>query len=131
MQALAAIRNFLQQYPQRQEAYYEFVQRVLLARKYLRNHPGKKMPLPARWLDPANPLGFAGTASWFERLQHTQQSLPAHRRELRLFATALLETGENASPQVFHHWRTYFAANDEQALLNLFLCSLTNFSYGV
>jgi hypothetical protein len=130
MQAIAAIRNFIQQHPDKQEAYSEFVQRILLARRYMGKRQ-RKTVLPDNWLRPDNKLGFAATASWYERTAAMRHSLPSHCSELEKFALAMIESSENAAAQVFHRWRNYFIEQDQQQLLNLFLCSLTNFSYGI
>ncbi len=114
-----------------QKGYLAFVQRVLLARQYLSNNPGKYIPLPSTWLNEENANGFAGTKEWYSNLLSVRASLPNHKSELRAFAEAILEMTDEPTAANFHFWRNYFIDNKCPGLLSLFLSTIANQQYGL
>lgn len=127
--AAERIKDFIKQQPGPRKAFAELVQRTLLARQYILSHPGCYAPLPSEWLSPANKNGFAGTQRWYASLENMRRSLPLYKQSLRAFPEAILETTQSGNAKDFHYWRNYFAENNSQALLNLFLSTMANCRY--
>jgi hypothetical protein len=127
--AKTSINNFILLNGNNDTAYSEFVQRVLLARNYILNNPGKYIPIPTVWLNEDNTMGFAGTKRWFDKLIITRASFPDCKKELPIFAKAILMLHENYSAINFHYWRSYFVEHEEQRLLNLLLSIVANSFY--
>lgn len=121
------ISGFLMQGNNHQAAYNQLVQRVLLARQYVKNHPGSYIPVPSAWFNPQNSNGFAGTAKWFSALQQTRASLPQHRQALKNFADAVTKTIQSSNASDFHYWRNYFIQQKSNNLLNLYLSTIANY----
>lgn len=120
------IKEYLKQQPGPRKAYIELAQRVLLARQYILTHPGAFAPIPSQWFSPANKNGFAGTQRWLASLEETRKARPLYRQALKAFPEAIWETTQSANAKDFHYWRSYFAQNNEQSLLNLFLATVAN-----
>ena len=110
------------------KAYSNFVQRVLLARQYINTHAGTYAPLPTKWLCTSNKNGFAGTQKWLEKIESTRISLPKYKQSLKAFAEAIQETTTSKFESDFHYWRSYFAEQNLQSSLNLFLSTIANIS---
>lgn len=109
-----------------QRNYEEIVQRILLTRAYLNRNPQKYVPLPTEWLNPQNTNGFAGTASWYQQLVLKRKALPLYKQPLHLMTQAVQELTDTPTATTFHYWRTYFAEQGNQPLLNLFLSFVAN-----
>lgn len=120
------IKEYIKQQPNPRKAYIELAQRVLLARQYILTHPGAFAPIPSQWFSPANKNGFAGTQRWLASLEETRKARPLYRQVLKAFPEAIWETAQSANAKDFHYWRSYFAQNNEQSLLNLFLATVAN-----
>lgn len=122
------IKNFLQQEnPER--SYSELVQRVLLARNYILSHPGTFAPFPSQWFASENKNGFAGTLRWYQAVEISRQALPKYKQAIKAFPEAILETIQSGSAKDFHYWRSWFAEQNAQGLLNLFLATIANCRY--
>lgn len=106
------------------QQYHELVQRVLLARQYILNHPGCYASLPSCWLQ--EPKGFAGTQRWYEAVEKTRAQLPNYKQPLKALSQAVLEVLQTNNAADFHYWRSWFAERDAQGMLNLFLSVLGN-----
>ena len=123
-QAKNFISNYLLQSSSPERAFSQWVQRVLLARYYVQAHPGRWIPIPTEWLNADNKKGFAGTKSWFDAVEITRRSIPNYKQALGSFPTAIWQTATSRSPQVFHHWRSWFIQQQAQGLCNLFLSTI-------
>jgi hypothetical protein len=108
------------------KSYSNFVQRVLLARQYINTHPGTYAPIPTKWFCASNKNGFAGTQRWLAEIENTRAALPKYKQSLKAFAEAIQETITSKSASDFHYWRSYFAEQNAQGLLNLFLSTIAN-----
>jgi hypothetical protein len=122
-----AIRQFLLGTDSIEKNYEEFVQRVLLARQYIINNPGKYLPVPSEWLNENNKLGFAGTQKWFQQMQQKREAIPAFRNEWRDFGWAIWQVNGKGADRYFHQWRSYYAEKN-QSMLNLYLATVANSS---
>jgi hypothetical protein len=120
------IRDFIKQQPNPRKAYTELAQRVLLARQYILTHPGTYAPLPSQWFSPANKNGFSGTHRWYAALEETRIARPLYKQVIKAFPEAILEITQSANARDFHYWRNYFAEQNAQATLNLFLATIAN-----
>lgn len=120
------IRDFIKQQPNPRKAYAELAQRVLLARQYILTHPGTWAPLPSQWFSPANQNGFSGTQRWYAALEETRAARPVYKQALKAFPEAILEVSGSGNARDFHYWRNYFAEQNAQATLNLFLATVAN-----
>ncbi|HWJ28977.1 MAG TPA: hypothetical protein VNS32_20710 [Flavisolibacter sp.] len=130
-EARKAIRQYLLSAKDFYQAYLIYCQRILMARQYILNHNMRLLVLPSRWLHPDNQQGFAGTLSWYQRLQEIRNALPLHKIELKAFAEALLEMKEEPTKANFLYWRSYFIEKKAPGLLHLFLATLANSFYCV
>jgi hypothetical protein len=97
-----------------------FCQRVLLARQYVTSQPGRYIPLPSVWLDTDNKLGFAGTGSWYERINNIREAVPSYKTGIKALAQALLEMSTQPSASHYHYWKSYFIDHHTPGLLSLF-----------
>ncbi|MBL7748766.1 MAG: hypothetical protein JNM19_15115 [Chitinophagaceae bacterium] len=104
----------------KEKAFLNFCQRVLLARQYVTKTPGRYIPLPSVWLDDNNKLGFTGTENWYNKINSVRQSLPAYKEEIRAMAEAILELSKEPSSKNYQYWRSYFIDHRSPGLLNLF-----------
>jgi hypothetical protein len=127
-EALAFITKFIQQ-GSPVKAYSELLQRVLLARQYILSHPGTYAPFPSQWFSTLNKNGFSGTLRWYQSVEESRKILPKHKQSLKAFPEAVLETIQSGSAKDFHYWRSYFAEQEAQATLNLFLSTISNYTY--
>jgi hypothetical protein len=109
--------------------YKELTQRVLMARQYILSHEGAYAPLPTYWFCPSNTNGFAGTATWYAALQTARASQPDYKQLLKALPEAVLETIQSNKASDFHYWRSYFAQQNTQGFLNLFLATIANCLY--
>ena len=123
------ITAFIKEQSNPKKAYAALVQRVLLARQYISTHPGCYAPVPTQWFSTANKNGFAGTLRWYQAVETARASLPKYKETVKAFAEAILETTQSGHANDFHYWRSYFAGNNAQGLLNLFLSTLANCRY--
>jgi hypothetical protein len=127
--ARKAIRCYLLHSPDQEKAYYNFCQRVLLARDYVNKNPARFIPLPAQWLDESNENGFAGTEAWLDQMLEKRTSLPLYRREWKALAEAVLEMATDASEKNFWYWKVYFLERAERNLWELFLGIVANMQF--
>jgi hypothetical protein len=127
--ALELISGFIREHNSPKKGYGVFVQRVLLARQYISTHPGAYAPIPSQWLSLSNKNGFAGTQRWYDAVETMRISMPKYKQPLKAFSEAVLETTLFGSAKDFHYWRSYFAENNCQGLLNLFLSVIANCSH--
>ncbi len=104
----------------KEKAFLNFCQRVLLARQYVTKTPGRYIPLPSVWLDDNNKLGFTGTESWYNKINSVRQSLPTYKEEIKAMAEAILELSKEPSSKNYQYWRSYFIDHRSPGLLNLF-----------
>lgn len=123
------IKDFISQSPNPRKAYTELVQRVLLARQYITTHPGTYAPVPSQWFSPSNANGFAGTLRWYRSVEESRRALPLFKITIKAFAEAVLEIMQSNKAADFHYWRNYFAEQNAQATLNLFLSTMANCQY--
>jgi hypothetical protein len=123
-----AITHFLQQgTPLKQ--YAALAQRIILARHYILSHPGTYAPFPTQWFAQENKKGFAGTEKWLQTIEAQRQKMPTCKQALKAFPEAVLEVSQSQSANDFHYWRSYFAQQNAQGLLNLFLATIANMSH--
>lgn len=127
--AKSAISGYLLQNPDPEKAFYNFCQRVLLAKEFVGKAPGRFIPLPVHWLAANNPNGFAGTEAWLHQMLHKRSSLPLYRREWKALAEAVLEMASDASEKNFWYWKIYFLERRESELWKLFLGTVTNMQF--
>jgi hypothetical protein len=127
--ARSAIRQYLLQSADPEQAYYSFCQRVLLAREYVSQGSHRFIPLPSQWLDINNPNGFAGTEAWLDQMLDKRSSLPLYRREWKALAEAVLEMAADDSEKTFWYWKIYFLERGEGKLWELFLGAVVNMQY--
>ncbi len=127
--ARKAIRQYLLDSDDPEQAYYNFCQRVLLAREYVAQGSHRFIPLPSQWLDTNNPNGFSGTEAWLDQMLDKRSSLPLYRREWKAIAEALLEIATDDSEKTFWYWKIYFLERGEGKLWELFLGAATNMRY--
>lgn len=127
--AKSAIRRYLVQCPDPDKAYYNFCQRVLLAKEFVSKAPDRFIPLPAHWLDASNLNGFAGTKAWLDQMLDKRSSLPLYRRAWKALAEAVLEMANDASEKNFWYWKIYFLERRESELWKLFLGTVTNMQF--
>lgn len=106
----------------------EFVQRVLLTRQYLNQHPEKYLSVPSAWLDERNRNGFAGTGKWYRQMLEKRESLPLYRKEWIELGWAVFQVQGRTAVRNFHEWRSYFAEKS-QGMMNLFLSTVANQCY--
>jgi hypothetical protein len=125
-QAVKSIATIIEAETNVLKSYSNFVQRVLLARQYINAHPGTYAPIPTKWFCASNKNGFAGTQRWLAEIENTRASLPKYKQSLKAFAEAIQETTTSKSASDFHYWRSYFAEQNAQGLLNLFLSTIAN-----
>jgi len=130
-EAKSQIRELLVNSKKAEKAYSVFCQRVLLARQYLNNNPGKYVPLPTIWLNKDNPFGFAGTKEWYDNIRALRSSLPTYKAELKAFSEAILEMKEDASEKNFEYWKNYFIGRKAPGLLSLFLQTIARQQFGL
>lgn len=123
------IRAFLSKGCQPDKAFGAFCERVLLAKAYVERDVKRYVPLPSAWLDPNNPNGFAGTASWNQRLQDMRSSMPLYRIEWRALGEAIVEMAEEPSADNFSYWKNYFLERKAAALIPLFCSATMNMQY--
>jgi hypothetical protein len=128
-QAIKLITTIIEAETNLFKSYSNFVQRVLLARQYINSHPGTYAPIPTKWFCSSNKNGFAGTQRWLVEIENTRASIPKYKQSLKAFAEAIHETATSKSASDFHYWRSYFAEQNAQGLLNLFLSTMANSNY--
>lgn len=123
------IRYWIINQPCIRHAYLQAAQRILLANQYIAAAKGRYVPSPSEWFDPANQYGFAGTEEWFNKMQKKRIAMPLYNQHLKAFAEAVEEMADEPTARNFHYWREYFIERNCQALLNIFLATVTNMSY--
>jgi hypothetical protein len=123
------ITHVLMQAGSIQSNYEQTIQRILLTRNYLNNHPQKFVPLPSQWFNPQNTNGFAGTSSWYLQIVQKRKALPVYKYQWQLLTQAIQELINNPTAYTFHYWRTHFVESGNQKLLNLFLSFAANASF--
>ena len=122
------ISSFLQESGCHKIQYAAFVQRVLLARQYINSHPGSYIPVPSQWFSPANKMGFQGTKNWLIAVEQTRAAMPLYKQAIKDFSEAVWQTIQSGKPACFHTWRSYFIQQKSNALLNLYLSTIANYS---
>lgn len=123
------ITNVLMQSGSVQNNYEETIQRILLTRNYLHNHPQKFVPQPSEWFNPQNINGFVGTRAWYKQVEQKRKAMPLYKHPWQLLATAIQELMYCPTAFTFHYWRTYFAETNNQPLLNLYVSFAANASF--
>lgn len=121
--AKAFIRSFIEAGADPYKAYLEFCQRIFMARHYIFQHSGYHFTSSIlSWLDPDNKHGFAGTATWFNKLQEKRTIQPTYLLELKAFPEAMLELAEEPAKDNFHYWAEWFIereARDQYLMLQM------------
>ena len=107
-----------------------FCERVLLAKEYINCQAGRFIPLPTVWFNSNNDKGYAGTKKWHDHLLSVRASLPLHKIEYKAFAEAALEMMEDARPEIFAYWKSYFTEKRTPVLLQLFMATVANSQFG-
>jgi hypothetical protein len=102
------IGQYISQSKDPYKAYINFCERVLLTRQYIRNGNSRYVPFPSTWLDPQQAYGFAGTASWHDRLGQQRKACPLFRMEWKALAEGILEMVEEGTGKFYRYWCTYF-----------------------
>ncbi len=110
-------------YQQGQEFFIQYLERVLLVRQYLDRHESRFIPHPCIWLDRDFSKGFAGTKSWYKRIQDARKVNPKYHQHIRQIAELYAEYILNPSPDVFHKAAKAFSYRDSNLLL-LFCANL-------
>jgi len=124
------IKNFIMNTPDPYNAYLEFCQRVLMARRVAIDNQYTYIPAPTWYFSTGNAKGFAGTGPWFEKLMYYRKSFPLYRHQWKVLPEAILSMYEDNSASNFHYWRTWFIVRHFQSTVNVFLATLCNMKYG-
>jgi hypothetical protein len=128
-EAKRLVRQYLLSYQHSEKGYYNFCQRVLLAKEYVRQNNQRFIPIPSVWLDNHNANGFAGTEAWMNKLLEKRASVPLYKRNWKALAEAVLEMANDDTEQVFWYWKIYFQERGERELWELFLGIAANMRY--
>jgi len=117
------IRSLIDEAYDPYDAYAEFCQRVIMARRYILQNPEYKISCSiTEWLHSSNKNGYAGTAVWFERLQEKRKENRTYLIELKAFPEAMLELADDPAKDNFNYWSNWFLerkTNDHHLLLQL------------
>lgn len=68
------------------QLFNEFIQRVMLVRQYLLRAPGRFIPNPRIWLDPAFKHGFVGTEYWLKQVDKKRAEKEEYYGNLKILA---------------------------------------------
>jgi hypothetical protein len=120
------ISNFIMSYADPYLGYVVFVQRVLLTREYLNNHPEKWVPIPSVWFHVENVNGFAGTEKWYHNMEQVRLALPLYRNHYKALAEAIVEILNAPTATNFHYWRSWFLERGKNVTINLYLATVAN-----
>ncbi|TRU49827.1 MAG: hypothetical protein EWV91_07080 [Microcystis aeruginosa Ma_QC_Ca_00000000_S207] len=83
----------------------QIVQRILLARRYVKGNKYRYIAKPADWLNIHFRYGISGTKTWYERIREERKKVPHYHEGIKLFADGAWEY--LSSPTAEHYNRLH------------------------
>lgn len=108
-------------------AFHEYCQRILLTRKFLLPVFGGTLPLPSVWFDENNAAGYEATKELYNELVKQRKSEPSAMAEVGLTADAVLMFSKNPTSEAYWSFREdllIIKAPEMSLLFQLFVANL-------
>lgn len=102
------------------QKFNEFIQRVMLARQYILKAPGRFIPNPRIWLDPAFKNGFTGTELWLKQVDKKREEKKEYYGNLKILAKLYREFLKNPTLDNYLSGRQTLSKKKNKEYLQLY-----------
>lgn len=102
------------------QKFNEFIQRAMLVRSFLLKAPGRFIPNPQKWLDPAFEQGFVGTEAWLKNVDKKREERSEYYGNLKVLAKLYREFIISPTLQNYLAGRQTLGKKKNPELLNLY-----------
>jgi hypothetical protein len=110
-------------------AFTAFCERILLTNRFLSADRSRFVPLPSIWLNRNYEHGFAGTRSWFQKIQLKRQDVPGYLQHISTIAEQYRQYALKPSAKVFNTCRKKLLELKAYGLLQYFYNSIIHLNY--
>ena len=107
-----------------QKAFTALCERVVLTNRYLANERSRYLPHPSIWFNKNYQYGYAGTLSWYQRLQNKRQEIPTYHEGIQTLAQYYWQYSNKPSNKTFSTCRKKLLHLKEYGLIQLFYYSI-------
>lgn len=108
------------------QKFNEFIQRALLVRQYILKAPGRFIPNPRIWLDPAFTNGFAGTEIWLKDIDKKREANKEYYGNLKILAKLYREFIKNPTLDNYLSGRQTLAKKKNSDYLAMYDTAIVN-----
>jgi hypothetical protein len=127
--AQAHIQEYFECAKDRKAAFTAFCERVLLTSRYLNANKSRYVPFPSIWFNRNYPHGFAGTKSWYQKVQLQRQDVPGYLQHLTTIADYYRQYAFRPSSAIFLKCRKKLIELKATSLLQHFYNCIIHLNY--
>lgn len=107
-----------------QKAFIALCERVILTNRYLAFEKSRYLPHPSIWFNKNFQFGFAGTLSWYHKLQNKRQDIPNYHEGIQTLAQSYWQYTCKPSNKIFITCRKKLLQLKEYGLIHIFYYSI-------
>ena len=120
----AEINDYFRLSTDQQKAFIALCERVILTNRYLAFEKSRFLPHPSIWFNKNYQYGYAGTLSWYHRMQLKRQEIPTYHEGIQTLAQSYWQYTNKPSNKIFALGRKKLLHLKEYGLIQLFYYSI-------
>jgi hypothetical protein len=98
----------------------QLTRRVVLTQSFIMKYPNRYVPSPAKWFNPQNPSGFAGTKAWLEAWQTGEAQRKDYNADKKTLVELMLKYNKTPDTFTFTNAMTQLARKRDKRLKTIF-----------
>ncbi len=128
---LESIQSYFELAKDKKKAFTSFCERIILTDRYVSARPERYVPTPSVWFNRNYEFGFAGTKSWYHRLQIQREEIPGYLQQISVIASSYHDYSLKPSAKVFTRCRKKLLELKAYKLLQYFYNSIIHLNYSI
>lgn len=128
---LESIQSYFELATDKKKAFTSFCERIILTDRYVSARTERYVPNPSVWFNRNYEFGFAGTKSWYQRLQLQREEIPGYLQQSSIIASCYLDYSLKPSAKVFTRCRKKLLELKAYKLLQYFYNSIIHLNYSI
>lgn len=128
---LDSINSYFDLAANKKKAFICFCERIILTEQYVCARPERYVPNPSVWFNRNYEFGFAGTKSWYQRVQLKREEIPGYLQQISVIANYYLEYSLNPSARIFTRGRKKLLELRAYELLQYFYNTIIHLNYSI
>ena len=127
--AKAHILTYFREASHKKKAFIAFCERIILTDKFITAEPQRFVPNPSVWFNRNYEHGFAGTKSWYLRVESKRTEVPGYLKHITVIANHYYMYALQPSEQIFKSCREKLLELNAKGVLQHFYNTIIHFNF--